>query len=214
MDHDTVAGGRTVRRTGEGSYNTEHWLAWLMLFSALLLGAIGLLRGFGLIGGGLDEADLSTGAPATQAVSYGAIWDSAVWLLSAIALSLVAMALHRNEHHRARSPELADDANEGLWNTEHALAWLMALATIATAVLGIITGFDVLDRGNDQPDAMPWLLASIVAGIATVTLHAVRHHQMATDEDRIVRIVERRIGTTAATPVVRTTPATDLHEHR
>ncbi len=214
MDHDTVVTSHRDRGSGEGAYNAEHWLAWLTLFAALLLAAIGVLRGFGMIGGGLEQSDVSTGAPGTQAVSYGAIWDATVWLLPAIALALVAMALHRNEHHRARSPELADDTNEGLWNTEHLLAWVMALATIATAVLGILTGFDVLERGNDQPDALPWLLASIVGGISTATLHAVRHHQMATDEDRIVRIVERRIGTTATAPAVRTTPVVEPHEHR
>jgi hypothetical protein len=33
-----------------GAYQTEHWLAWLLALTALGLGAIGLLVGFGMLG--------------------------------------------------------------------------------------------------------------------------------------------------------------------
>lgn len=184
----------------EGMYQAEHWLAWLAALVALVLGIIGLLRGFGIIGGGVDQG-VTAGSPATQAASFGAIWDGVVWLLPAIALGMLSMALHRADHHRMHDPELADDADEALWKTEHALAWLMALLTIATVVIGILTGFDVFGRGNDQPDALPWLLAAILCGTLTSTLHAVRHHQMA-EEDYILRVVERRAAA-APGPVIR-----------
>jgi hypothetical protein len=179
----------------DSAYKTEHIAAWAMVFASLLLGAIGVCRAFGLIGGGAEAGEITTGAPGTQAVSFPAIWDGVVWLLPAIAAALLAMALHRNDHHRMLNPELLPDDEEGLWKGEHALALVMALGAIACGVLGVLVGFDVFDRGNDQPDSIPWHLAAVGLALLTNALHAVRHHQFATDEDYIVRVVERRVAT-------------------
>lgn len=196
------ASADTAGTAQDAAYKMEHMAAWALAGLSLLLGAIGLLRGFGILGGGGDVGDVSTGAPGTQAFSFPAIWDSAVWLLPAIAAALLAMALHRNDHHRLRNPERLPDDEEGLWKAEHMLAWLMAGASILFGLLGILTGFDVFGRGNDQPDSIPWHLASLATAVLANALHAVRHHQVAADEDYIVRLVERRAGATGGAGTV------------
>lgn len=191
---------RTVTDTQDATFKTEHTVAYVLALTSLVLAVIGLLRGFGMLG---DDAT-EVGSPTTQAVSFPAIWDSMIWLLPALASGLLAWALHQSDHHRLRDPELAGDADEGGWKGEHAGAYLMALLSLACGTLGIFTGFDVFDRGNDQPDALPWMMASIVTAVLTNALHNVRHHQLAT-EDYVVRTVERRIGTGTATTTVRPT---------
>lgn len=191
--YDTAHRGK-ADTDNDAAYRTEHMAAWAMSALALVLGALGMLRGFGMLGAGEDYGTVTAGSPTTEGVGYWAIWDSAVWLLPAIAAALLAMALHRNDHHRMRSTERLADDEEGLWKTEHTLAWVLTGATIAFGALGILTGFDVFDRGNDQPDALPWLLASLTTSILANALHAVRHHQLAADEDYILQVVERRAG--------------------
>jgi diacylglycerol kinase len=180
---------RTNTDGQEAAFRTEHMAAYAMAVVALLLGAIGLLRGFGILG---DDAT-EVGEPGTQAIGFPAVWDSSVWLLAAIAFGLLSWALHQSDHHRMRSSEHSSDAHEGAWKGEHLFAYIMAAATVVTALLGILTSFDVFDRGNDQPDGLPWLLASVLYGVVTNTLHNVRHHQMAT-EDNVARIVDQRMA--------------------
>jgi hypothetical protein len=174
----------------DSMFETEHWLAWLFALIAIVLGVIGIIRGFGYIGG----AASTDAAAGTTAGYFGTIWDAAVWMLPAIAAGLLSMALHQTDHHRMRDPDRLEDREEGLWKTEHGLAWLFALLTIVFSVLGMLVGFHLLGGGNHQPDSLPWLLASIGSGVLTNTLHAVRHHQLASDADYIVRVVEERVG--------------------
>jgi hypothetical protein len=185
MAERTTAAARRQEDVQEGLGKTEHMAAWVLVVVALVLGAIGLLRGFGLIG---DE-------PVAQ--EFGATWDGALWLLSAIAAAFLAMTLHTTDHHRLRDPERVDDTGRGMWRTEHVAAYVMVLATLVTGVVGLLTGFDVFDRGNDRADGLPWLLASILGGVLAYTLHAVRHHQLVVEEDYVARLVERRLGTGA-----------------
>lgn len=83
----------------------------------------------------------------------------------------------------------------------------VALLTVVLGAMTLLIGFDLFDQGYDQADGILWGLATLVPAILVVTLHAVRHHQQATDEDFIVAVVERRVGlpgaTTAAGPLVR-----------
>jgi len=213
MNERTVVRDAHTSDAQEGAYKTEHAVAWVLVFTSLVLGAIGVLRGFGLVG----SDPVEVGEPGSQAFGFGAIWDSAAWLLAAIAFGFLANALHRNDHHRSRDPELAPDSEEGMWKTEHAAAYLTALGTIVMAVLGILVSFDVFDRGYDQPDGLPWLLASIGTGVLTVALHGVRHHQLA-DEEYIARVVDRRamhIDAGSTRPATTTHSATTFEtEHR
>jgi hypothetical protein len=197
----------------EGAYNAEHWLSWGLLFVSLALGLVGLLRGFGILGDDAEGTTIGVGAPGTQAASLGALWDSAVWFLSAIALGLLSTALHRTEHHRAAMHVTERDRERVLWSMEHGLAWLMTLLTVGSAALGILVGFDLLGRGNDQPDALPWLFAALHYGVLTMTLHAVGHHQVVSDADDIARMTEVRAGaaSTRSTAEYGTQPGTPRH---
>jgi hypothetical protein len=192
-------------------YHVEHWAAWILAGLAVALGVVGLLRGFGVIEGiDTDTAGL-TADPVGQFIQ-----DGLVWLLAGISAAVLSFALHANDHHRSRHS--ATGYSEGhvtgegaLWATEHLFAMLMAIAAFGLGLFGVLVAFDVFDRGNDQVDGMLYLLASIGASILTVTLHAVRHHQVATDEDYIIAIVEERVRTvpsgTATPPPVETEPS-------
>lgn len=174
----------------EAGFNTEHTLAYALAGTALVLGLIGVLRGFGVLGN--DEVR-DVGEAGTRDIGFPAIWDCMVWMLPAISAALLAFAMHRNEHHRRRDPDHVSDNDEAGWKTEHMLAYVMALTSIITGILGMLTGFNVFGRDNgDQPDAIPWLLASIGTAILANALHSVGHHQLSRDR---AFIVERNDGT-------------------
>ena len=171
----------------EGAFNTEHMAAYAFAALAVILGLVGLLRGFGILG---NDETRDLGEAGTRDIGFPAIWDSVVWLLPMLSAALLAWAFHRNEHHRLRDPDRTTDPDEAGWKTEHLLAYLMALISVVTAVLGMLVGFNVLGRDlGDQPDGIPWLLASLGAAILANALHSVGHHQLS--RDRSDFIVER-----------------------
>jgi hypothetical protein len=169
----------------EGAFNTEHMLAYAFAVAALILGLIGVLRGFGILG---NDGAADAGAAGTQDIGFPAIWDSVVWLLPAITAALLAWAFHRPEHHRARDPERVTDADEAGWKGEHLGAYILALVAAVTAVLGMLTGFNVFGRDfGDQPDGIPWLLASVGSAILANALHSVGHHQLSRERQVVAR---------------------------
>ena len=168
----------------EGAFNTEHTLAYAFAVAALILGIIGALRGFGILGN--DEVR-DVGEAGTRDIGFPAIWDSVVWYLPALSAALLAWTFHRNEHHRRRDPNRTTDADEAGWKGEHAAAYLMAAISVVTAILGLLTGFNVFDRDfGDQPDAVPWLLASLGSALLANALHSVGHHQLSRDDGFVV----------------------------
>lgn len=168
----------------EGAFNTEHTLAYAFAAIALILGIIGALRGFGILG---NDAVRDVGEAGTRDIGFPAIWDSVVWYLPAFSAALLSFAFHRNEHHRRRDPNRTSGNDEAGWKGEHTAAYVMAAISVITAILGILTGFNVFGRDNgDQPDAIPWLLASIGTAILANVLHSVGHHQLSRDDDFIV----------------------------
>jgi hypothetical protein len=208
-DRHDYEGRVAVSDAERGWYNLEHTFAYLMAVTAIVLGVIGLLRGFGIVGGeeSLNAAVNSDSVErATDAISGpGSAWDGAVWLLPAIAAAMLSFALHRGDHHTAGY--VAE--HDGTWKGEHFVAWLLALGTIAAGVVAILVGFDVFDRGNSQLDGLLWGLASIGGGILVNTLHDVRHHLVVADEDYIMAVVERRAR--ISQPVIRTEESAEHH---
>jgi len=172
MATQTYGRHRSGYETGSAAaYNTEHWLAWLMVAMSLALAAIGLLRGFGFIG---DEATAVEGVTAENI--SGSIQDGFLWMMPAIAAGLLSMALHQSGHHRAVVSD-GEHNESGLYGIEHMLAYLLAAATIAAGAIALLVGFDVFDNGYTRGEGMLWGLAAIVGGALTVTLHTVGHHQ-------------------------------------
>lgn len=153
------------------AFNTEHFAAWLMALTALALGTIGLLRGFGLIGTEATDLETVTGNGFTGSVS-----DGVLWMLPGIAAGLVAMALHQGGHHREITTT-DDDSGGGMFAIEHALAYIAAAAAIGAGVLSLVVGFDVFDEGYTQGEGFLWGLSAILAGAVAVTLHTVGHHR-------------------------------------
>ena len=187
---------RKVSDAQEGAFNTQHTAAYAFPALAVILGIIGALRGFGILGN--DEAR-DIGEAGTRDTGFPAIWDSVIWYLPALSSALLAWAFHRNDHHRLRDPEHATDPDEASWKTEHMLAYVMALISVVTAVLGMFVGFNVFNRDlGDQPDGIPWLLASLGSAILAAALHSVGHHQLSRER---TFIVERRddVATTGTT---------------
>jgi len=197
MPRSRMQGGQM----GEGMYNTEHWLSWLLALTALVLGAIGVLRGFGVLG---DVAEQVGAGEQTTGLLTGTaeFWDAVVWLLPAIAAGFLAHALHLTEHHRMpdRSAEMdagsmrsTSKSQTGLYRIEHVLAYLMALATIVAGVLCLLVGFGIFSDTHTQFDGILWGFLSIVYGTLTVMLHTLRQHQMVAEEDYLVSMVEQRV---------------------
>jgi hypothetical protein len=186
-------------------YHTEHMLAYIMAVAAIVLGVIGALRGFGILGEGALEQAAEGNFAALDAGGGNPFWDALVWLLPAISAAFLAFALHSSEHHLARNPATLDDAHKSMFNAEHFGAWAMGLVAIACGALAILVGFDVFDRGNTQGDGIIWGLLALGSSGLTATLHGVRHHQLATDEDYILSVVERRASQRSTTTAPGTT---------
>lgn len=156
----------------DGAYNLEHTLGWLMALAAIALGVIGLLVGFGVIGG--SEAGVNIDEAAGAGAEGASDWlQGALWLLPAISIALLSRALHSSDHHERRS---LNEEHDGMFAAEHGAAYLAALVTIGAAALAPLVGFDVFDRGNVAEDGMMWGIFSIMPAVITNTLHAVRHH--------------------------------------
>jgi hypothetical protein len=166
-------------------YHFEHFMAWLFALGALALGAIGLLRGFGYIGN-----DVPAGTD-----DLAAKWDALLWIIPALSAALLSFAFHATDHHLARDPSTLSPEHEGMWKGEHFFAWVMALGAIGLTLVGMFAGFNTFSDTNEysQFDGLLWVLCGFGAAVLTNTLHFVRHHQMASDHDYIVTLVERRV---------------------
>jgi hypothetical protein len=196
-----------VRAAQRAAFQTEHWVAWLLAIVAIVMGVIGLLAGFGILG----EDDAGEGVAQAIAAELTNWQEGMIWLLAAVPVGLVALALHNTEHHTGVETHLTSATeNRGLFNTEHWLAYLMGLATLVCAALAVLVGFDVFENDNTFADGMLWGLAGLVTGVLTVTLHAVRHHQHVADESVIVRIIEERGVGTQVRPTGERVTGTDV----
>jgi hypothetical protein len=198
-------------RRGNEAHNAaleaEHWLAWFLSALAILLAVLGLLRAYGIIG-----PENTTAAGQVTSISPGGLpdtyWDGGLLLLAALSSALLAFALHRNDHHRMRDLAAIPDREENLWKTEHLLAYVMVVASVAFAIIGVVTGYNKDGGHHWQPDGIPWLLTSIGAAILANVLHSVQHHQLAHEEHGTQRtgtegFVQERRGELSETPPTR-----------
>jgi hypothetical protein len=197
-----------MSRTGyvesrSGMYGFEHALAWLMTFLAILLGAIGILSGYGLLGTIAEEVQAP--AQTVQTLQASAeFWDAMVWMLPAVGAGLLAYAFHSGGHG-----EVAEmtEYRSGMSQSEKWLGYLFALGTIGVGLFGILVGFDVFNMGDDHFDGVLWGFLSVIGGTLTVAMHGIQ----AADEDYLVTLVERRVRTTGAAPITGGTAETQRY---
>lgn len=180
----------------DSAYNLEHWGAWVMALAAIVLGVMGLLGAFEIVDFhdyAAQEAALGEGTVGdVRSVSTDSFWDGVLFLTLAVSAAFLALCLHNNDHHRTGAPR--GGTSEGsLWMGEHSAAYLMALAAVALGVIALLAGFDAFGSGTDQRDGVIWGLTSLGASVLTTTLHAVRHHQVAAEEDHMLVMVRERL---------------------
>jgi hypothetical protein len=195
--------------TGEPAAQTERSVGWALALIALVLGVIGLLAGFGLVGNDENETLAGTATSDDNTISQATdipppFWDGILWLLPAISAATLAYAVfrsgtHDHERHWATTRERVDIAevsseDEGQFRMAHSLAYLMGGLAIGTAIVGMLVGWDVFDAGNDQYDGIIWMLSSITCSGLAATFHSVRHRAAVTEEEYIVRVIDERMG--------------------
>lgn len=183
---------RAANTAQQSMYQTEHWYAWLLAFAALALGAIGILRGFDIIGTAAEITQPDTGQGFQFGPGQVQFFDGLLWLLPAIALAFHSLAWHRNEHHLVRSGGTRTE--DGLLMLEHGLAWLLAVGSLVMLAVGMLVGFNLILDDGTQTDGILWIVAAIGTGILVNTLHSVRHHQFLAEQEYTAEIVEERVG--------------------
>jgi len=160
-------------------------LAWAMAALSIVLGVIGALEAFDMIS--LGDSNLATSQVVEARNDANIFADGALILLPALIAGFLALTLHRSEHHElggdmgrasGNEPTIGDGlaAENDLFNGEHAAAYLMAVVTIALAVVGTLTGFRVFNEKHTFYDGLTWLMLSTGASILANTLHSVGHH--------------------------------------
>jgi hypothetical protein len=179
-------------------YQTEHWFAWLTGLVAIGLGVFAALIGFGVIEG--TEAVVSEIATDGEGAFSNDLADGFVLAFPALAAAVLSYSMHRAEHHRRRAPLDKPETEQALWSLEHMLSMLAGLVAISLGVVAILVGYDVFDRGNIQADGYLWGILSIGSGVMSLTFHTVAHHQIAQEDDYLVRIVDERVRLTTTPP--------------
>ena len=188
-------------RAQDSLYGVEHAGAWFMALVAIVLGVVGMLTGLGIVDfrettdgvaflPGIEGAVEGEGASSIFGQNF---WDGAMLLFSAITFAVLAYCLHASDHHRMRDLSTLPRREQGLWSAEHSGAYLFALISAALIIIGLLTGFGAFGD-QDQGDGLMWIWLGLGASLLAMTLHAVRHHQAAADEDFIIAIVENRVN--------------------
>ena len=190
----------TARGMRDGTYKTEHMLAWILALGALVMAVLGALVSFDILD--LRDAAVSTGGVTGTASDGNAIanfQDSLLLFLPAFMLSLLAWTMHDSEHHvrhyGAAMDTRLDRGQRAMYATEHGLAYFGLLAAMVLGVVGIVVGFDVLDNGYSWRDGATWQFLSIVSAGLTGTLHAAGHHQVLAEQMEIDILIDERVGT-------------------
>lgn len=176
----------------DGMVNAERGIAWILAAVALVLGAIGLLRGFGIIGPEGVELPIEQDVGGLQAAAIqGNFWDGVVWMLPALALGVHAWAMSgRRVYDRGEERQ-----------SMRMLAYLMMALTVGAGVLALLVGFDMLGMGTTQTDGILWGIASLLYSLVAAAAFAAIPSAVA-DEDYLVRIVEARSARGATSPAM------------
>lgn len=187
----------------EMAFAGEHLLAYLTAAVAVVLMALGLLEGFGV----LDIVDAGAAAAGNPGVDEGGqteFLDGILFLIPAATFAFLSMYFHASDHHRMRDVRSLDDKDKSA-AAEHGGAMLAGGAATILAVIGLLVGFDAFGSDYTAQDGILWSFASLIPAILSVTLHMVRHHQTVAERDVIIAMIEERVvgmpgRSTAASP--------------
>lgn len=182
-------------RGQETAFAGEHVLAYLTAIGAIVLAALGLLEGFGVVnildagaGAAATSPDVNEGGNATTS-----FLDGVLYLLPAATLALLSLYFHSSDHHRLRDVRTLDNKDKTAWGVEHGGAMAAGLAATVMTTIGFVVGFDIVSNNYRAEDGILWQLAALVPAVLSVTLHQVRHHQTVAERDVIIAMIEERI---------------------
>jgi hypothetical protein len=129
-----------------------------------------------------------------------------MWLFSGITAAIATLCLHASGHHREPVEDLPD-SEKGLMGAEHVLAYAFVVAAIVLVVVGLLAGYAVFGNDNGQFDGLMWIWLGFGSSILGAAFHLVQHHEVAVQDEHIIRILEERMRPGAVPPT--TSPRTE-----
>ncbi len=161
----------------------ERGIGWIFAVVGLALGAIGLLRGFGIVGTeGVDIPGIGD-AGGLQAAVQSDFWEAIVWMLPGFGAAIIAWAMNG-----ARTYRMEDTRSPARMS-----AYVMVVVSIAAGVLALLVGFDLLGQGTNPLDGVLWGMATVLTSLVSAAMY-VTAPSPAAETDYLVRVVEARVG--------------------
>lgn len=184
---------QTYTRAQEGAFRAEHIFAYFCAAAAAVLAALGLLEGVGAVDL-VSAGDVSSVTSDGQVAGEASFFDGLLFLIPAATLAFLSLYFHTSDHHRMRDVRSLDDEDAAMWGVEHLGAIVAAVISLGLMFIGLLVGFGAFDTANDAEDGLIWQIAGLVPAVLSCTLHQVRHHQITSEHDHIVAIVEQRVS--------------------
>lgn len=175
----------------------ERGIGWIFALIAVVLGAVGLLRGFGVVGPeGVDIPGIGD-AGGLQAVVQSDFWEGILWMLPGFAAGIMAWAMNSS---RTMS---ADDARSPVRMT----AYVLVVGTVVLGVIALLVGFGIIGDDYVATDGVLWGMASVLFSIVTAAAYATAPSP-AMEADYLARLVEARTARRTTTTTT-TRPGTE-----
>ncbi|MQA00242.1 MAG: hypothetical protein GEU80_13110 [Dehalococcoidia bacterium] len=178
---------QSARESGidSGMSTAERGLAPIVGLLALVMGVVGVLVGFGIIGPeGVADDVTDPAAGTTQGFLTDHFMNGANWLWPAIAAGILYWTLNRPPHRHG----------EMQGSLYHTVAYIMAVAAIIAGALAVLVGFNVIGDNSLLTDGWTWGLASIGLASLAAGAHAAPRPYAVADDDYILSVVESRVG--------------------
>lgn len=180
--------GRTRSNPNEGDsgmVRMERGMALILAITAAVLGVIGLLRGFGIVGPEGIDADLGGIAEAggVQAAVESDFWEGVLWMLPAFAFGIIAWQYASARAH----------PGDEVQSPMRAVALTLAGTTIVLGVLALLVGFGMINENAQPTDGVLWGLTAVLGGLLTSAAHAAIPSPVP-DEEYLVALVDARVA--------------------
>ncbi|MCK9487218.1 MAG: hypothetical protein M0R73_11065 [Dehalococcoidia bacterium] len=170
----------------------ERGIGWIFALIAVVLGAIGLLRGFGIVGPeGVDIPGIGD-AGGLQAAVQSDFWEGILWMLPAFAAAVLALAMNSSRTIRTEDTRSATRMT----------AYVLAAVTVVLGAIALLVGFGVIGDEYVATDGVLWGMASILFSVVTAAAYATEPSP-AMEADYLARLVEARTARTTTTSTAR-----------